>query len=213
MGGGFLGPQSRTNVTIFDNEKNIISAINTIPINLNNSNTMTRLAGNNFTIIIQVYYFNTTAQNQISSGSNVRRSLLENIKYIENSKNIENLKNIENQNDEKFWNLGSRSLAAIEPETMGGEIFLSMIENDYSFSSDKNQRNNLRKIANVTDNGDGTYTFISSLSLQGRYQQRIFLAMPKVISCPLFISLNCIFLFPVYFYFYFWNFIDLSVFF
>ena len=138
MGGGILGAQFRTNVTIFDSDTNRISAHLTQPINLNNSNLLTQTAGNEFIITIQA----NTLQYQESS-------------------------------------ISRRKLSTV-PETMGGERFLSVIENDFTFESSKFQRNSVRKTANVTDNGDGTYTFVSSLDLQGRFQQRIFLALPNV---------------------------------
>ena len=156
-GGGYLGPQSRTDITIFDDGLYSISPMLTRPINLNNSNSLTQIAGYDYTIIIQANNNNGTYKTMISD--TVYRPMNKMIR-----------------------------------ETMGGERFLSIIENDFSFTADKNQRNSVRKIANVTDNGDGTYSISSSLDPQGVYQQRTFLALPGVKSYHTFMCF-----FPIFF--------------
>ena len=145
-GGGILGPQSRTTITIFDDGLHTISPTLTRPTNLNNSNSLTQIAGYHYIIIIQANNYNSTGKFMISDSVH-------------------------------------RPINNVIRESMGGEQFLSIIENDLSFAADKNQRNSFRKVANVTDNGDGTYTINSSLNLQGTYQQRTFLALPGVKFC------------------------------
>ena len=154
-GGGILGPQSRTNITIFDDGLHTIRPSLTKPINLNNSNSLTQIAGYHYIIIIQANNYNSTGKFMISDSVH-------------------------------------RPLNNVIRESMGGEQFLSIIENDLSFSADKNQRNSVRKVASVTDNGDGTYIINSSLNLQGTYQQRTFLAFPGVNFAT-----NCSFFFHI----------------
>jgi hypothetical protein len=62
---------------------------------------------------------------------------------------------------------------------VGGELFIGVIQNDFKYLQIINQRNNVMKRAIVTDNNDGTYTFVSSLKLQGTFQERIYHAFPR----------------------------------
>lgn len=123
-GGGFLGPQSRLNVTIIDDDLHTIDAIFTRPIN--RTNAFTAVAGFNKSVTIQA---------ALSFDS--------------------------------------------QPMKIGGELFVGVIQNDLTYLQTINQRNNVLKQASVIDNNDGTYTFTTSLKLQGVFHERIYHAFPK----------------------------------
>ena len=144
-GGGFLGPQSRTDITIFDDGLYSISPMLTRPINLNNSNSLTQIAGYGYTIIIQANNNNGTYKTMISD--TVYRPMNKMIR-----------------------------------ESMGGERFLSIIENDLSFSADKRQKSQDELTTLLKELGTKKFAlYNSTLNIDGILETMNFVRTPV---CP-----------------------------